>query len=126
VRFSGNAVVPTMILVWLLTIPTNAQTPTKSFDGVYNGVSDQMTAAQQGQMCRIPPPNPVPPQLTITNGVAQTKALGGLEGTVNSQGMLVMHSSNSAPLQAQIDAQGTVRGRLAGIFCIWQLVWQKK
>ena len=63
--------------------------------------------------------------LTIANGVARTKWAGMAEGTVNAQGVLVMHAPNGAQFEGQIDGQGTVKGRFTS-GCSYQVVWQKQ
>jgi hypothetical protein len=47
------------------------------------------------------------------------------EGAVNPQGALVMRSTSSMRVDAQIDPQGTIRGQYSGPACIYTYVWQK-
>jgi hypothetical protein len=115
-----------IMAVLTLPLPLAAQGTTRAFDGTYVGVSDEMRAARQNAACRLPPPNPVPPPLTIVNGHAQTLAIGGMEGSVNEQGALVMHQKTGVLFSGQIDAQGTVKGQLTGDYCYWLVVWQKR
>jgi hypothetical protein len=110
-----------------LPVPLAAQQTTTTFDGRYRGVSNEMGRSTASLSCRLPPPNPVPPPLTISNGQAQTGALGGLQGTVNTQGVLVMRNSNNAQrFEGQIDSQGRVTGQVSGTNCYWRVVWQRQ
>jgi hypothetical protein len=58
-------------------------------------------------------PNGKPEPLTIAGGVVRCPAqtAGTAEGSVNAQGVLVMHAPLGARLDAQIDGRGTVTGR---------------
>jgi hypothetical protein len=111
--------------IFALPIPVGAQGTTTGFDGTYVGVSHVMGDSQTGHSCRNPPPPPVPLALTIANGVAQTKARGGLDGSVNAQGMIVMHDKNGLRLDGQINAQGLATVQLSLPYCYWKLVWQR-
>ena len=83
-----------------LSLPVSAQTPaTTALDGRYLGV---------------------------TNGVVRTPGKGWWEGTVGPQGVIVMHNPNSLRVDAQIDAQGTIRGQYSGPSCINTYVWRKQ
>ncbi|MBV9017878.1 MAG: hypothetical protein JO058_19685 [Alphaproteobacteria bacterium] len=126
-KFRENAAIISVVLL-MLPIPAFAQTASQGgFDGVYKGVSNQMSAGQTGQMCRNPQPTPVPPDLVITNGNAQSRVLGGMQGTVNGQGVLSLRTSAMpAPVLGQIDAQGTARAQLSGFYCVYRIVWQKQ
>jgi hypothetical protein len=111
----------------VLPLPLVAQQTTTAFDGRYRGVSNELGRATATLSCRLPPPNPVPPPLTISNGQAQTAALGGLQGTVNAQGALVMRNNNNGQrFEGQIDAQGQVAGQVSGTNCYWRVVWQRQ
>jgi hypothetical protein len=49
------------------------------------------------------------------------------EGSVNAQGVLVMHTPAGERLDAQIDGRGTVTGRFTGGGdCSYKMVWQKE
>jgi hypothetical protein len=110
-----------------LPLPLAAQQTTTAFDGRYRGVSNEMGRTTASLACRVPPPNPIPPALTISNGKAQTMALGGLQGTVNTQGALVMRNgSNGQRFEGQIDAQGRVTGQVSGTNCYWRVAWQRQ
>ena len=72
------------------------------------------------------PPGP----LTIAGGVVRwpgtvPTAGGTAEGAVNAQGVVVMHGPLGMRFDGQIDARGTVTGRLTSS-CGYQLVWQKE
>jgi hypothetical protein len=74
-------------------------------------------------------PNGQPGALTIAGGVARYNGSNirpvTWEGSVNAQGVLVMHDSQSNRIEAQIDGRGTIRGRSTG-GCSYQMVWQKE
>ena len=74
-------------------------------------------------------PDGQPGPLMIAGGVARytgsTLRPGTWEGSVNAQGVLVMHTSLGSRLDAQIGGRGTVTGRFTGV-CSYQLVWQKE
>jgi hypothetical protein len=67
-------------------------------------------------------PNSRPEPLTIAGGVASWR---GTEGSVNAQGVRVLHPGLGAPIDAQIDGRGTVTGRMTS-FCSYHMVWQKE
>jgi hypothetical protein len=111
-----------------LTIPVAAQSPaptTTAFDGTYTGVSRTLESTMTGYSTRQCPPNGRPAPLTIMNGNARTIWGGTAEGSVNPQGVLVMHAPNGARIEGQIDPRGAVTGRLTSA-CSYQVVWQKK
>jgi hypothetical protein len=115
-----------VISVLALPLPLAAQQTTRAFDGRYQGVSNELSRTTASLSCRLPPPNPVPPPLTIVNGNAQTAALGDMEGSVNAQGGLVMRNSkNGQRPEGQIDAQARATGQVSGTNCYWRVVWQK-
>ena len=71
------------------------------------------------------PPGP----LTIAGGVVRwpgtvPTAGGTAEGSVNAQGVVVMHGPLGMRFDGKIDGRGTVTGRLTS-YCGYQLVWQK-
>ena len=121
----GNLIKASYVIAILASpIPVSAQGTTTAFDGTYSGVSYVMGSSQTDVLCRLPPPPPVPGQLTIANGVAQTP--GGLQGTVNAQGVLVMHNKIGQRYDGQIDTQGVVRVRLSLPVCYFDLTWQRR
>jgi hypothetical protein len=74
-------------------------------------------------------PNGQPGPLTIAGGVARYNGSNirqtTWEGSVNAQGVLVMHSPGGNRIDAQIDGRGAVTGRLTGP-CSYHMVWQKE
>ena len=109
-----------------LSLPVSAQTPaTTAFDGRYLGVSIEVSnSASHPGHCAPVGGRPAP--LVITNGVVRTPGKGWWEGTVSPQGVIVMHNPNSLRVDAQIDAQGTIRGQYSGPSCINTYVWRKQ
>jgi hypothetical protein len=88
-----------------LATPVAAQAPTPAttaFDGVYQGVSADVSKYGGGGRCT---PGTVPSTLTIINGIARTAT--GDEGTVSPKGGLVLRTPRSLRIDAQIDAQGS-------------------
>ena len=71
--------------------------------------------------------NGQPGPLTIAGGVVRWPApyAGTAEGSVNAQGLLVLHTPYGSRIDAQIDGRGTVTGRLTGL-CSYQMLWQKE
>jgi hypothetical protein len=59
--------------------------------------------------------------------VAWYRSLTGqtYEGSVNAQGVLVLHGPYGNRIDAQLDSRGTVTGRLTS-HCSYQMVWQKE
>jgi hypothetical protein len=74
-------------------------------------------------------PNGPPGPLTIAGGVPQYNGSvlrqATFEGSVNAQGVLVMHRPAGERLDAQIDGRGTITGRFTG-GCSYRMVWQKE
>ena len=108
-----------------------AQAPaptTTAFDGTYVGVSRTFEGkADAGASTRNCVPNGQPGPLTIAGGVARYSTLraGTWQGSMNGQGVLVMHSPLGEGFNAQIDGRGTVIGRFTGE-CSYHMVWQKE
>jgi hypothetical protein len=120
----------------MLATPVTAQAPapastTTAFDGTYVGVSRTLEGSMSATSStpRGCVPNGQPGPLTIAGGVVRyngsTLNRITFEGSVNAQGVLVMHSPHSDRIDAQIDAHGTVTGR-ATSNCSYQMVWQKE
>jgi hypothetical protein len=107
--------------------PAVAQTSSSpsGFDGRYVGVSIEVSKSGSNPG-RCPAVNGKPAPLVITNGVVRTPGKGWWEGTVSPQGVVVMHNPNSLRVDAQIDAQGTIRGQYSGPACITTYVWRKQ
>ena len=123
----GRAGTLLTIAACAFALPVAAQAPaptTTAFDGTYTGVRtlESTMAAHSTRQC--PPNGPTAP-LTIVNGVARTAWGGTAEGSVTPQGAVVIHAPNGAKIEGQIDARGTVTGRLTSA-CSYQMVWQKK
>lgn len=110
-----------------LSLPVAAQTPAPitAFDGRYVGVSIEVSSSGSNPG-HCPAVNGKPAPLVITNGNVRTPGKGWWEGTVSPQGAVVMHNPNSIRVDAQIDAQGTVRGQYSGPSCITTYVWRKQ
>ena len=128
----GRARILLTITASAVALPAAAQAPaptTTAFDGTYVGVSRTLESTMTGHSTRQCPPNGRPGPLTITGGVARTKALGTAEGSVSPQGVLVMHAlagfAAGSRFEGQIDGQGTVTGRFTAS-CSYQVVWQKQ
>jgi hypothetical protein len=152
---SDRTIVLSMIAAFAWATPVAAQAPaptTKAFDGTYVGVSrtsegyqpdpagyydSQTRADREGvagdlyQKARNNcTPNGQPGLLTIAGGVPRyngsTLYQTTWEGSVNAQGVLVMHAPRGGRLEAQIDGRGTVTGRITGGGCSYHMVWQKE
>jgi hypothetical protein len=118
------------IAACMLATPIAAQAPattTTAFDGTYVGVSRTLESTMEGRNTRGCLPSGQPGPLTIASGVARypTFRVGTWEGSVNAQGMLVIHGQSGERIDAQIDGRGTVTGRSTG-GCSYQMVWQKE
>ncbi len=114
-------------------VPAQAQTTT-AFDGSYRGVSRQLEGRTYGRHnsvygrstrgCALP--DRVPARLRIVNGVARAGSKEHpMEGSVTTQGELVMHNSKGAKFDGQIDGQGRATGRIM-FGCSYLYVWQKQ
>ena len=115
---------------WATPVAAQAPAPpTTAFDGTYVGVSRTLegTISANPNATRACVPNGQPGPLVIAGGVVRwpDHAGGTAEGSVNAQGVLVVHTSYGAQLDAQIDGRGTVMGRYTSI-CSYQMVWQKE
>ena len=135
---SDRTIVLWMIAAFAWVTPVAAQPAaptTTAFDGTYAGVSrtfeGEINAVTRGAGS-IPPacvPNGQPGPLVIAGGVARYNgsALGRVtwEGSVNAQGVLVMHDPHGSRIDAQNDGRGTVTGR-ATSGCSYYMVWQKE
>jgi hypothetical protein len=115
------------IALCLLGTPVAAQAPAPAtaFDGRYVGVSIEVSKSGS-HPGRCPATSGRPAPLVISNGVVRTPGKGWWEGTVSSQGAVVMHNPNSLRVDAQIDAQGNVRGQYSGPSCILTYVWRRQ
>ena len=119
-----------MIAVCVTALPAAAQAPpppTAAFDGTYTGVSGVSTRSEPGsenRYCREPG---IPSPLMIRNGVIQST--GGddrWQGTVDSQGGVVLRDSEGQRVDAQIDPSGTITGFYPGPTCKTTFVWRRQ
>jgi hypothetical protein len=135
-------------LLWIvgffgLVAAVGAQTPSPTagapFDGTYRFVSSAkvnntyITRKGQTGLC----PDRIAGPLTIAQGRARYTSATGyrLEGTVGSQGELVMRavapaiSGGSQPIEitvsGRIDGTGTVRARQSTRSCGYDFVWRR-
>ena len=122
-------------------MPVAAQAPapaptTTAFDGTYVGVSRTFQgttgSSHTGPVTTVTrgcTPNGEPGPLTIAGGVVRyngsTLRPGTAEGSVNAQGVLVMHGQLGTRFDGQIDGRGTLTGRFTGE-CSYHMVWQKE
>jgi hypothetical protein len=113
---------------WMTPVAAQAPAPPPTaFDGTYAGVSRTSEGAINGSTnsyhCdRL---NGQTGPLTIAGGVPRFNGLTTFEGSVNAQGVLVMHNPDGERLDAQIDGRGTITGRITGS-CSYRMVWQKE
>jgi hypothetical protein len=130
---SDRTIVLWMIAACMLATPVAAQAPaptTTAFDGTYAGVSRTLEGNSYGDTrTRGCVPNGPPGPLTIAGGMPQYNGSAlrqaTFEGSVNAQGVLVMHTPTGERLDAQIDGRGTITGRFTG-GCSYRMVWQKE
>jgi hypothetical protein len=144
---SDRTIVLGMIAAFAWATPVAAQSAaptTTAFDGTYVGVSRTLEGGTyqadpatrhssdipQSSMyldeaqCRALNGQPGP--LTIAGGVVRWQGrVSSFEGSVNAQGVLVLHDPSGYRIDAQLDSRGTVTGRLTGV-CSYQIVWQKE
>ena len=104
---------------------------TPAFDGTYSGVAIQNiskgnTLAVAGGTAPVNCPNyPVPPALTIVNGLAQFQALNlTFQGYVTPQGGLAMRSGVGQTFTGQIDNRYVLSGQVLGA-CAYNVSWQR-
>jgi hypothetical protein len=99
-------------------------TPTSALDGTYALVSSTAGPTVNSR-CRGAKPGP----LVTAQGRAEFTNLftgGHFEGTIGSQGELVMRSSpGDTFVSGRIDRDGTVRARMGCDQCIYDVVWQR-
>jgi hypothetical protein len=123
----GQAGVLLTIAGFALATPVAAQTPASpptAFDGKYTGGSAHASkSTAHGRQC---PREHTPETLTITNGAVHSSARDKWTGTVSPQGSLVIRNKRSMRVDAQIDPQGTIKGRYNGPACTVDYVWHKQ
>jgi hypothetical protein len=108
-----------------LAMPATAQvpTPTTAFDGNYVGVSAHIEKSTgHGRQC---PREHAPDPLTITSGVVHS-AKDRWTGTVGPEGNVTLRNRRGMRVDAQIDAQGAIKGRYQGPACFVDYVWHKR
>ena len=123
---SGQAKVLLTIASLALATPVAAQVagqPTTAFDGNYVGVSAHIgKSTGHGRQC---PREHAPDPLTITNGAVHSSAKDRWTGTVSSEGNATLRNRRGMRVDAQIDAQGAIKGRYQGPACFVDYVWRK-
>ena len=102
-----------------LAMPATAQAPAPpvtAFDGTYVGVSAHIAKSTgHGRQC---PREHAPSPLTITNGaVVHSSANDRWTGTVGPEGNVTLRDRRGMRVDAQIDAQGAIKGRYQGPAC---------
>jgi hypothetical protein len=110
-----------------LAMPAVAQAPvppTTTFDGNYVGVSAHIQQSTgHGRQC---PREHAPDALTITNGAVHSSTKDRWTGTVSAQGTVSLRNRRGMRVDAQIDAQGAIKGRYQGPACFVDYVWHKR
>jgi hypothetical protein len=104
---------------------------TQAFDGTYTGVAIQNiskgnTLPVAGGSARVNCPNyPVPPAVTIANGLAQVQVLNlTFQGYVTPQGALAMRSGVGQKFTGQIDNRYVLSGQVLGA-CAYNVSWER-
>jgi hypothetical protein len=111
-----------LILASLVAAP--AQTHA-AYDGTYVGVSATLLnpGTREARSCG---PLKAPPTLTITGGVVHIDwGTGPFNGPISPQGAIALQNDYKSRLNAQIDAQGNVKGTI-GAQCTYDSVWRKR
>jgi hypothetical protein len=127
----GAAGILLTITACALAMPAFAQAPAPPptvFDGTYVGVSRTFEGAMLNNATRgcRPSLERAPAPLTIANGTVRTSwRKETAEGYVNGQGVIVIHHPWGIRIDARIDSDGTVVGRVTSR-CSYVLRWQKK
>jgi hypothetical protein len=106
-------------------MPATAQVPapTTAFDGNYVGVSAHIAESTgHGRQC---PREHAPDPLTITSGAVHS-AKDRWTGTVGPEGNVILRNRRGMRVDAQIDAQGAIKGRYQGPTCFVDYVWHKR
>jgi hypothetical protein len=111
-----------LIMASLVAAP--AQTHA-AYDGTYVGVSATLLnpGTRETRSCG---PLKAPPTLTITGGVVHIDwGTGPFNGPISPQGAIALQNDYKSRLNAQIDAQGNVKGTI-GAQCTYDSVWRKR
>jgi hypothetical protein len=107
-----------------LPVAVHAQAPA-AYDGTYVGVSATLlnTGTRETRSCQI---LKAPPTLTITGGVVHIGwGTGPINGPVGPQGAITLKNDYQSRLNAQIDAQGNIKGTI-GAQCSYDSVWRRR
>ena len=123
---SGRVKALLTIVGLALAMPATAQVPapTTAFDGDYVGVSAHIgKSTGHGRQC---PREHAPDALRITNGAVHSSAKDRWTGTVGPEGNVTLRNRRGMRVDAQIDAQGAIKGRYQGPACFVDYVWHKR
>ena len=102
------------------TAPGSATNTTAAFDGNY---SRPVVTAKNPAGC---PDLSLPPYLAIQNGRGALQGYNlTFQGYVNPQGALTMTDGFGRVFQGQIDPQFTLRGRVTGQNCAYDMTWSR-
>jgi len=107
-----------------------AANTTTAFDGTYIGrsitnMSVGNTLPSGGESYSSCPNYPIPPAVTISNGLAQIDVLNlSYQGYVTPEGSLAMRSGVGQRFEGQIDPQYVLKGRSIGP-CVYDVSWQR-
>jgi hypothetical protein len=106
------------------SFPAQAQHPA-AYDGTYIGVS--ATLLNQGyRETRSCETLKAPPTMTITGGIVHIGwGTGPFNGPIGPQGAIALQNDYKSRLNAQIDAQGSIKGTI-GAQCTYDSVWRKR
>jgi len=121
----GRALLTIIASAFAMPVAAQAPAPTTGFDGIYAGVSREVSKNPSAHRTNCPKSG-VPGPLTITKGVARWSGGEGWEGTVSPEGGLMMRAPNGGRFDGQIDGQGTIRGQIGGWGCTGTFVWRKQ
>jgi hypothetical protein len=100
--------------------PTATNATTTAFDGTYGNA---VVTAKSAPGC---PDLNLPPNLTITNGVAALQGPNlAFGGYVTPQGALAMSSPSGLTFAGQIDSRFVLTGRVSGPNCTYNITWNR-
>jgi hypothetical protein len=123
-NLSVKAVAGTAGLVLASLIAAHAQTPS-SYDGTYIGVSATLLnpGTREARSCQT---LRAPPTLTISGGIVRIGwGTGPFNGAIGPQGTIALQNDYKSRLNAQIDAQGNIKGTI-GAQCTYDSLWRKR
>jgi hypothetical protein len=96
-----------------------------AYDGTYVGVSATLLNPGTRETRSCGPLN-APPTLTIMGGVVHIDwGTGPFNGPISPHGAIALQNDYKSRLNAQIDAQGNVKGTI-GAQCTYDSVWRKR